>query len=61
MDQSAIPTAKEALSKAADHEIAKAITDQGLSVIEYAAIIEVARNDRSVRERLLQRMDPMTK
>jgi hypothetical protein len=61
MAEAATSTAKEGLAKVADQEIAKAITDQGLSVKEYASIIEVARNDPSVREKLLRRMDPATK
>jgi hypothetical protein len=49
-------SAKSALAKEADDEIAKAITDQGLTVKEYATIIQVAQNDATVREKLLRRM-----
>ena len=42
----------------ADAELTKAVTDQGLSVEEYAAIIRVAQNDPDVRGKLLQRIDP---
>ena len=42
----------------ADAELTKAVTDQGLSVEEYAAIIQVAQNDPGVRGKLLQRIDP---
>jgi len=34
----------------------KAVTDEGLSVDEYSAILEVARNDPSVRQEITQRM-----
>lgn len=34
----------------------KAVTDQGLSVDEYVAIIEVAQNDPAVRDKLLQKL-----
>ena len=42
----------------ADAELTKAVTEQGLSVEEYAAIIKVAQNDADVRNKLLQRIDP---
>lgn len=34
----------------------KAVTDQGLSVDEYVSIIEVAQNDPTVRDKLLQKL-----
>ena len=34
----------------------KAVTDQGLSVDEYTAIIEVAQSDPAVRDKLLKRI-----
>ena len=40
----------------ATNAMTKAVTDQGLSVDEYVAIIEVAQNDPAVRDKLLQRM-----
>ena len=36
----------------------KAVTDQGLSVDEYSTILQVAQNDPTVRERLMQRLRP---
>ena len=42
----------------ADAELTKAVTDQGLSVEEYASIIKVAQADPEVRTKLLQRIDP---
>ena len=41
--------------------MAKAVTDQGLSVEEYAAILQVAQNDPDVREKIRQRISPSTK
>ena len=38
--------------------LTKAVTDQGLSVEEYASILQVAENDTSVREKILQRLHP---
>jgi len=38
--------------------LAKAITDQGLSVEEYDSILEVAQNDPEVREKIRQRIRP---
>lgn len=36
----------------------KAVTDQGLSVEEYSSILQVAENDTSVRNKILQRLHP---
>jgi uncharacterized protein DUF4168 len=38
--------------------LAKAVTDQGLSVEEYDSILEVAQNDPDVREKIRQRIRP---
>ena len=38
--------------------LAKAITDQGLSVEEYDSILQVAQNDPDVREKIRQRIRP---
>ena len=40
------------------HALAKAVTDQGLSVEEYDPILEVAQNDPGVREKIRQRIRP---
>jgi hypothetical protein len=40
-------------------QMAKAVTDQGLSIDEYADIMEVAQNDPSVRQKILQRVGPL--
>lgn len=47
---------KQQLVNEANSKMAKAITDQGLSVQEYTAIIVTAQNDPTVREKLLQRL-----
>jgi Domain of unknown function (DUF4168) len=36
--------------------LAKAVTDQGLTVAEYTAILQVAQDDPVVREKILQRI-----
>ena len=36
--------------------LTKAVTDQGLSVAEYTAILQVAQNDPVVRDKILQRI-----
>ena len=55
------PSAKASLAKEAEEAMAKAITDEGLSLTEYDSIIEVAQNDPKVRETLLQRAEPSRK
>jgi hypothetical protein len=54
----AAPTAsdKQKVVDEADGKLAKAITDQGLSVDEYESIMQVAENDPHVRDKLLDRM-----
>ena len=47
---------KERLVGEANDAMAKAVTDQGLSVEEYTAIMKVAQNDPAVRSKLLQRL-----
>ncbi len=47
---------KEQLTSEANEAMTKAVTDQGLSVQEYLSIMQVAQNDPTVRDRLLQRM-----
>jgi hypothetical protein len=41
----------------ANAAIAKAVTDQGLSVDEYMTIMNVAQNDPAVRDKLLKRLE----
>ena len=50
------PSDKQQLTIEANDAMAKAVTDQGLSVDEYNSIISTAQNDPTVREKLTQRM-----
>jgi hypothetical protein len=52
----AAPSDKQRLTLEANDAMAKAVTDQGLSVDEYNSIIGTAQNDPAVREKLSQRM-----
>jgi hypothetical protein len=52
----AAPSDKQRLTLEANDAMAKAVTDQGLSVDEYNSIISKAQNDPTVREKLTQRM-----
>jgi len=36
--------------------MAKAVTDQGLSVEEYTAILQVAQNNPTVQDKIIQRL-----
>ena len=36
--------------------LTKAVTDQGLTVEEYSAILQVAQNDPAIRDKILQRL-----
>lgn len=47
---------KAKLADEASDAMMKAVTEQGLSVEEYTSIIEVAQNDPTVRNKLLQRL-----
>ena len=54
--QSAAPQDQDRVIEEADNALEKAVTEQGLSIDEYTAILETAQNDPSVRERLVERM-----
>ena len=43
------------------NEFAKAVTEQGLSLEEYTSILDKARDDPEIREKLLQRIEPSDK
>jgi hypothetical protein len=45
--------AKRALAERAEHEMVKAVTDEGLTVSEYNEVIEAAQSDKDVEERVL--------
>ena len=47
---------KKRLQSEAGDAMAKAVTDQGLSVEEYTTILTAAQKDPAVRDKLLQRM-----
>jgi hypothetical protein len=57
----AAPSDKERIAEEGRKELAKAVTDQGLSVGEYAAILEVAQKDPDVLQKLKQRISPSAK
>ena len=47
---------KQRLAKEANDALTKAVTDQGLSIEEYTAIIVIAQNDPQIRQKILQRL-----
>jgi hypothetical protein len=57
----AAPSDKERIANDAINALAKAVTDQGLSLEEYDSILEVAQNDPEVREKIRQRIRPSAK
>ena len=56
--EAAEPADKQRIVQEANDAMVKAVTDQGLSVQEYTAILVVARNDTGVRDKILQRLRP---
>jgi Domain of unknown function (DUF4168) len=54
----AAPADKERILNEAVNALAKAVTDQGLSVEEYVSFLVVAENDPDVREKIRQRIHP---
>jgi hypothetical protein len=54
----AAPADQERLLNEAVNAMSKAVTDQGLSVEEYDSILEVAKNDPDIREKIRQRIRP---
>jgi Domain of unknown function (DUF4168) len=55
------PADKERIVAEAHGEFTKAVTDQGLSLEEYASILDVARDDSEIRSKLLQLIRPSDK
>jgi hypothetical protein len=51
---------QERIVAEANDALAKAVTDQGLSLDEYDAIMQVAQNDLDVRGKIIQRLHPPT-
>jgi hypothetical protein len=56
--EQAPPADKDRLSGEGNAALAKAVTDQGLTVDEYNSILQTARNDPAVKTKLLQRLKP---
>jgi hypothetical protein len=52
------PADRERIAGEANNALKKAVTDQGLSVDEYNSIMEAAQNNPTVRQQLVQRIQP---
>jgi hypothetical protein len=52
---------KERIVEEAKNELTKAVTEQGLTVEEYASILDKARDDPEIQNKLLQRIRPSDK
>jgi hypothetical protein len=52
------PSKQDRIAEEAKKALVKAVTDQGLSITEYALILQAAQNDPEVRGKILRRMDP---
>ena len=50
------PAQQERIAEEAVNALAKAVTDQGLSVDEYTSILEAAQTNPEVREKIRQRL-----
>ena len=55
------PAEKERIVAEANKELTKAVTEQGLSVEEYTSILDAARDNPEVRDKLIQRIRPSDK
>jgi Domain of unknown function (DUF4168) len=55
------PSDQERIAEEAKNAFVKAVTDQGLSIAEYASILKTAQNDPEVRGKILQRIQPSAK
>jgi hypothetical protein len=58
---SAAPSDKQRVSDEAHKALVKAVTDQGLSVDEYTSILQAAKTDPEVRDKILKRLPPSDK
>jgi hypothetical protein len=56
--QAEAPAEKELIVAEAKDEFTKAVTEQGLSLQEYTSILDKARDDPEIRQKLLQRIEP---
>jgi FtsZ-interacting cell division protein ZipA len=61
IEKSAEPAEKQRLVDEANKAMVKAVTDQGLSVEEYTAILVMAQSDSGVRQKILDRLRPSNK
>jgi len=52
------PADREKIAEQASGELAQAVKDQGLSVQEYNSIVDRARTDPGVRQKILDRLQP---
>lgn len=52
------PAEKERIVAEAHSEFTRAVTEQGLSLEEYASVLDMARDDPEIRGKLLQRIRP---
>lgn len=52
------PDQQGKIADEANGAIVKAVTDQGLSVDEYSSILQVAQNDPTVHQKLIDRLRP---
>ena len=50
------PADKQKIADEGNSALAKAVTDQGLSVEEYTSIMQVAQSDPEIRQKILQRL-----
>jgi hypothetical protein len=55
------PAEKERIAAEANKELTKAVTEQGLSVEEYTSILNAARDNPEVRDKLFQHVRPSDK
>jgi hypothetical protein len=52
------PSDRQRIADEAQDALVKAVTDQGLAVEEYTAILKVAQADAQVREKIMERLKP---
>jgi len=55
------PAEKERIVAEANKELTKAVTEQGLSVEEYTSILDAARDNPEIRDKLFQHVRPSDK
>jgi regulator of protease activity HflC (stomatin/prohibitin superfamily) len=52
------PAEKERIVAEANNELTKAVTEQGLSVEEYTSILDAARDNPEIRDKLIRHIRP---